>query len=160
MALKKVDKLITFVDKLIALQLPYRYIYIYIYLLFALSFFLIHCQCNLTLPAPPQVHCQEARHRQKKIANKKCRMSRRKRGTKKWRRNKTSLREQHQIPWMQKLPAYSGAFLLTVDNFSFFTYSWSLFTYSFSFLTYSWSFSSHSGKVRLIRALRDCNKEA
>ena len=24
-----------------------------------------------------------------------------------------------------KLPAYSGAFLLTVDTFSFFTYSWS-----------------------------------
>ena len=39
-----------------------------------------------------------------------------------------------------KLPAYSGAFLLTVDNFSFFTYSWSFFTYSFSFFTYSWSF--------------------
>ena len=26
-----------------------------------------------------------------------------------------------------KLPAYSGAFLLTVDNFSFFTYNWSFF---------------------------------
>ena len=48
-----------------------------------------------------------------------------------------------------KLPAYSGAFLLTVDNFSF-------FAYSFSFLTYSWSFFAYSGKVRLIRALRNC----
>ena len=55
-----------------------------------------------------------------------------------------------------KLPAYSGAFLLTVDNLSFFTYSWSLFTYSFSFSTYSWSFFAYSGKVRLIKALRDC----
>ena len=36
-----------------------------------------------------------------------------------------------------KLPAYSGAFLLTVDNFSIFTYSWSFFAYSFSFFTYS-----------------------
>ena len=36
-----------------------------------------------------------------------------------------------------KLPAYSGAFLLTVDNFSFFAYSWSFFADSFSFFTYS-----------------------
>ena len=35
-----------------------------------------------------------------------------------------------------KFPAYSRAFLLTVDNFSFFTYSWS----SFSFFAYGWSF--------------------
>ena len=33
-----------------------------------------------------------------------------------------------------KLPTYSGAFLLTIDNFSFFTYSWSFLAYSFSFL--------------------------
>ena len=39
-----------------------------------------------------------------------------------------------------KLPSYSGAFLLTVDNFSFFAYSWSFFAYSFSFFAYSWSF--------------------
>ena len=39
-----------------------------------------------------------------------------------------------------KLPAYSGAFLLTVDKFSFFTDNWSFFAYSFSFLTNSWSF--------------------
>ena len=28
-----------------------------------------------------------------------------------------------------KPPAYNGAFSLTIDNFSLFTYSWSLFTY-------------------------------
>ena len=54
-----------------------------------------------------------------------------------------------------KLPAYSRAFLLTVDNFSFFAYSWSFFAYSFSFFAYSWSFFAYSGKVRLLRALRD-----
>ena len=45
-----------------------------------------------------------------------------------------------------KLPAYSGAFLLTVDNFSFFTYSW--------------NFLAYSGKVRLIKALRDCKQRS
>ena len=59
-----------------------------------------------------------------------------------------------------KLPAYSGAFLLTVDNFSFFTYSLSFFAYSFSFFTYSWSFCAYSGKVRLIGALRDCKQRS
>ena len=59
-----------------------------------------------------------------------------------------------------KLPTYSGAFLLTVDNFSFFTYSWSFLAYSFSFLTYSWSFFAYSGKLRLIRALRDCKQRS
>ena len=59
-----------------------------------------------------------------------------------------------------KLPAYSGAFLLAVDNFSFFAYSWSFFAYSFSFFTYSWSFFAYSGKVRLIRALRDCKQRS
>ena len=33
-----------------------------------------------------------------------------------------------------KLPAYSGAILLTIDKSSFFTYNWSSFTYTFSFL--------------------------
>ena len=59
-----------------------------------------------------------------------------------------------------KLPAYGGAFLLTVDTFSFFTYSWSFFAYSFSFLTYNWSFFAYSPKVRLIRALRDCKQRS
>ena len=53
-----------------------------------------------------------------------------------------------------------GAFLLTVDNFSFFAYSWSFFAYSFSFLTYSWSFFAYSGKMHLIRALRDCKQRS
>ena len=51
-----------------------------------------------------------------------------------------------------KLPAYSGAFLLTVDKFSFFTDNSSFFAYNFSFFTYNWSFFANSGKVRLIRA--------
>ena len=59
-----------------------------------------------------------------------------------------------------KLPAYSGAFLLTVDNFSFFTYNWSFSAYNFSFLTCSWSFFAYSGKVRLKRALRDCKQRS
>ena len=59
-----------------------------------------------------------------------------------------------------KLPAHSGAFLFTLDNFSFFTYSWSFFAYSFSFFTYSWSFFAYSEKVRLIRALRDCKQRS
>ena len=46
-----------------------------------------------------------------------------------------------------KLPAYSGAFLLTIDNFSFFAYNFSFFAYSFSFFAYS-------GKVRLIKGLK------
>ena len=57
-----------------------------------------------------------------------------------------------------KLPAYNGAFLLTVENFAFFAYSWSFFAYSFSFFTYSWSF--FSGKVRLTRALRGCKQRS
>ena len=52
------------------------------------------------------------------------------------------------------------SFLVTVDNFSFFTYSWSFFACSFSFFTYSWSFFAYSGKVRLIRALRDCKQRS
>ena len=52
------------------------------------------------------------------------------------------------------------SFLLTVDNFSFLTHNWSFFAYSFSFLTYSWSFFAYSGKVRLIRALRDCKQRS
>ena len=42
--------------------------------------------------------------------------------------------------YSSKLPAYSGAFLLTVENFSFFTYNWSFSAYILSFSTYSWSF--------------------
>ena len=59
-----------------------------------------------------------------------------------------------------KLPAYSGAFLLTIDNFSFIAGNFSFFAYSFSFFTYSWSFFAYNGKVRLIRALRDCKQRS
>ena len=59
-----------------------------------------------------------------------------------------------------KLPAYSGAFLLATDNFGVFAHSWSFFAYNFSFFTYSWSFFAYSGKVRLIRALRDCKQRS
>ena len=51
-------------------------------------------------------------------------------------------------------------FLLTIDNFSFFTYNWSFFAYNFSFFAYNWSFFAYSGKVRLIRALRDCKQRS
>ena len=52
-----------------------------------------------------------------------------------------------------KLPAYSGAFLLIVDNFSFSTYNWSYFAYNFSFLAaelelfcwYRWESASNKG---------------
>ena len=45
-------------------------------------------------------------------------------------------------------------FLLTVDNFSFFTYSWSfLFTILASLLTVG-VFFAYSGKVRLIKGLK------
>ena len=44
-------------------------------------------------------------------------------------------------------------------QFHFFAHNWSFFAYSFSFFTESWSFLAYSGKVRLARALRDCNKQ-
>ena len=57
-----------------------------------------------------------------------------------------------------------GSFLLTVDVFNLqstilaflLTILASLLTVLASLLTYSWSFVCYSGKVRLIRALRDC----
>ena len=59
-----------------------------------------------------------------------------------------------------KLPAYSGASLLSIDSFSFFTYSWSSFAYSFGFFAYSWCFFAHNWKVRQTRALRDCKQRS
>ena len=59
-----------------------------------------------------------------------------------------------------KLPAYSGAFLLTIDNFSFCAYNWSFFAHNFSFFACSWSIFAYSGNVRLIRALRDCKQRS
>ena len=58
-----------------------------------------------------------------------------------------------------KLLAYSGAFVLAVDNFSFFL-QLELPAYSLSFFTYNWSFFAYSGKARLIRALRDCKQRS
>ena len=45
-----------------------------------------------------------------------------------------------------KLPAYSGAFLLTVDKCSLFTCNWSLFAYSFSLLLTVGAFLLTMGK--------------
>ena len=72
------------------------------------------------------------------------------------------------INWMQLFCLQLEAYCL---QWSFFTYNWqflaslltscsfSFFAYSFSFLTYSWSFFAYSGKMRLIRALRDCKQK-
>ena len=61
-----------------------------------------------------------------------------------------------------KFPTYNWAsFLLTVDNFSFLTYNWSFFSLTvLTFFAYNCSFFAYSGKVRLIRALRDCEQRS
>ena len=62
-----------------------------------------------------------------------------------------------------KPPAYNGAFFysqLTIRPFSFFYLQLELFAYNFSFFTYNWSLLAYSGKVRLIRALRDCKQRS
>ena len=53
-----------------------------------------------------------------------------------------------------KLPAYSGAFVLTFDNLGVFCLQLELFAYSFSFLTYSWSFFAYSGKSVFNKGLK------
>ena len=72
-----------------------------------------------------------------------------------------------QNPWDAAFVLTVGSFLLTVELFylqltmlAFFAYSWSFLAYSFSFFTYSWSSFAYSGKVRLIRALRDCKQRS
>ena len=45
-------------------------------------------------------------------------------------------------------------------KFSFVAYNWSFFVYTFSLFTYSWSLFAYTGKVRLIRALRDCKQRS
>ena len=55
---------------------------------------------------------------------------------------------------------YSGAFLLTIDRFSLFLTVGALLLTAFSFFAYSWSFLACSGKVRLIRALRDSKQRS
>ena len=59
-----------------------------------------------------------------------------------------------------KLPAYSGAFLLTVDKFSFLLTVGAFLLTVLAFLLTVWSFFAYSGKVRLIRALRDCKQRS
>ena len=59
-----------------------------------------------------------------------------------------------------RLPAYSGAFLLTVDDFSFFAYSWSFLLTVSAFLLTVGAFFAYSGKVPPIRALRDCKQRS
>ena len=60
-----------------------------------------------------------------------------------------------------------GSFLLTVELFylqltilAFLLTVGAFFAYSFSFFTRSWSSFAYSGKVRLIRALRDCKQRS
>ena len=65
------------------------------------------------------------------------------------------------LAYSWKLPTYSGAFLLAIDNFSFFAYNWSFFAYNnISFFLTVPSFFTYSGKVRLISALRDCKQRS
>ena len=59
-----------------------------------------------------------------------------------------------------KLPAYSGAFLLTVDNFSFLLTVLAFLLTVLVFLLTVGAFFACSGKVRLIRALRDCKQRS
>ena len=61
-----------------------------------------------------------------------------------------------------KLPAYSGAFLLTIDSFSFFTYSWSFF-FPLAVLAFSLTIGAFLltvGKCVLISASRDCRQRS
>ena len=61
-----------------------------------------------------------------------------------------------------KLPPYSGAFSLSFStyNCSFSTYKFSFSSYNFGLFAYSRSFFAYSGKVRLIRALRDSEQRS
>ena len=79
-----------------------------------------------------------------------------------WRKsNKKSSRERMQFfAYGWKLPAYSGAFLLTIDNFDPFTYNWSFFGYNFSFSTYSWSFFAYNGESASNKGLTDCKQRS
>ena len=59
-----------------------------------------------------------------------------------------------------KHPAYSGAFLLTVDNLGFFTYNFSFLLTILALLLTVGAFLAYNGKVRLIRALKDCEQRS
>ena len=62
------------------------------------------------------------------------------------------------LAYSWKLPAYSGAFLLTNDNFSFLLTVGAFLLTILAFLLTVGAFFAYSGKVRLIRALRDCKQ--
>ena len=59
-----------------------------------------------------------------------------------------------------KLAAYSGAFLLAVDNFSFLLTVGAFLLQFLVFLLTVGAFFAYSGKVPLIRALRDCKRRS
>ena len=59
-----------------------------------------------------------------------------------------------------KLPAYSGAYLLTSNNVSLFTYSGSFFNYILSFFYVQLELFGLQWEVRLISALRDCKQRS
>ena len=61
---------------------------------------------------------------------------------------------------MWKLPAYSGALLVTVENCSFLLTVGAFLLTTLVFLTCNWSFLAYSGEVRLTRALRDCKQRS
>ena len=59
-----------------------------------------------------------------------------------------------------ELPAYNGAFLLTIENFSFSTCSWSFFTYSWSFFSLQWESASNKGLKGLQAKKLNCKKKS
>ena len=59
-----------------------------------------------------------------------------------------------------KLPAYSGAFLLAVDNSSFLLAIGAFSLTSLAFLLAIGVFFAYNGKVLLISALRDCKQRS
>ena len=64
-----------------------------------------------------------------------------------------------------KLPAYSGAFLLTIDNSNFFTCNFSFFAYNFSFLTVGvfclqWESASNKGLKGLQAKKLNCKQKS
>ena len=56
--------------------------------------------------------------------------------------------------------AYSGAFSLTIDNYSFLLTIGAFLLVALAFLLTVGAFFAYNGKVRLIRALRDCEQRS
>ena len=76
-------------------------------------------------------------------------------------------RERHALQEDAAFLLTVGSFLLTVELFylqlsilAFLLTNGCFIAYSFSFFTYGWSFLAYSGKVRLIRTLRDCKQRS